>query len=127
MNNEELNPWVMAKLKDSYSQRKSIVQQVLQRSTDVLRRIMAPVEVQGGVTLSYVCPRCHRFPIEDHICRVSTEHGKRQCNWCFAACGGQHKWRDPRRVLAVQDSTGSREAQVFRAAAPPPGACENSV
>ena len=26
-----------------------------------------PVEGQGGVTLSHVCPHCHRFHLEDHI------------------------------------------------------------
>ena len=30
---------------------------------------------QGGVTLSYVCPHCHRYPLEDHIWSVSTKHG----------------------------------------------------
>ena len=39
---------------------------------DFLRRIVVPVEAQGGVTLSYVCPHCHRFPLEDHIWCVSS-------------------------------------------------------
>ena len=46
-------------------QRKSVAQQVLQKSTDLLRRIFAPVQGHG-VTLSYVCPHCHRFPPEDY-------------------------------------------------------------
>ena len=48
---EELNPWMMAQLKERHSQarqedeqRKSIAQLVLQRSTDFLRRITAPVK-----------------------------------------------------------------------------------
>ena len=63
MMNEELNPW-MAKVKESPYQarqdnkRKSIVQKVVQRSTDFLRRIIAPVQ-EHGVTLSYVC-RCYQ-------------------------------------------------------------------
>ena len=60
-------------------QRKSIVQQILQKSTDFLRRIIAPVGGQGGVTLSCACSHCHRFPIEDDIWWVSTRHGKKQC------------------------------------------------
>ena len=59
---EELNPWMVANLKESFhqarqedDQRKSIVQKVMQRS-------IAPVQVQGGATLSYVCPHCQSFP-----------------------------------------------------------------
>ena len=58
---KKLNPWIMAKLKESHQarqgddQRKSSVQQLLHFSADFLRRIIAPVQGQGGVTLSYVC------------------------------------------------------------------------
>ena len=69
---EELNPRMMAKLKGSCyqarqedDQRKSIMQKVMQRSTDFLRRIIAPVQGQGGVTLSYVCPHCHQYQLEN--------------------------------------------------------------
>ena len=61
-------------LKESYfqarqedEQRKSIVQQVVPRSADFLRRIIVPVQVQGGVTLSYACLHCHGFPLQDYI------------------------------------------------------------
>ena len=57
MKSDELNPWTMAKLKGSYfeakqddDQRKSVVQQIKQKNTDFLRRIIVPVEGQGGVT-----------------------------------------------------------------------------
>ena len=70
--NEEYNPWMMSKLKESCyqprqedDQRKSIVQQVLARSTDLLRRIIAPVKGHGGVILSHFCPHCHRILIEN--------------------------------------------------------------
>ena len=56
-------------------QRKSIVQQVLQKSMGFLRRIIAPVEGQGEVTLSYVCPHGHRYPLEDYNWWVSMGHG----------------------------------------------------
>ena len=36
-----------------------------------MRRINVPVQVQGFVTLSYVCPHCHRYPLEDCIWWVS--------------------------------------------------------
>ena len=55
--------WMMEKLKEGtnqarqeHHQRKSMVQ----KSTDFLRRIIAPLEGQGGVTLSFVCFHCHR-------------------------------------------------------------------
>ena len=58
MKSDELNPWMMAKLQESYhqarqedDQRKSIVQQVMQKSTDFLRRIIAPAEGQSGHTV----------------------------------------------------------------------------
>ena len=44
-----------SEVKQEDDERKSLVQQLLQRSTDFLRRIIVPVEGQGGVTLSYAC------------------------------------------------------------------------
>ena len=69
-------------------QRKSFVQQILQKSTDFLRRII------DGREGSH-CRRCALAavvsPIEDYNWWVSTRHGKRQCDW--------------NRVLVIQDST----------------------
>ena len=80
---DELNPWTWVKLQGCYyevrqdeDQRRSIVQKIMQNSTDFLRRIIVPVQGQGGVTLSYVCPHCHRFPREAYIWRVSMKHRK---------------------------------------------------
>ena len=42
------------------------------------------------------------------------EHGdsaksrEKQCNWWCPACGGQNKWRDPNRVLVIQDTAESK-------------------
>ena len=85
------------------------------------------------VTLSYVFPHCHRFPLEDCIWWVSLGHGdsgknrKKQYNRWYAACGGQCNWRGANRVLVMQDGAIPSEATVFRAHAPPQGACENPV
>ena len=49
----------------------SIVQEIMLRSTDYLRRIIAPVGGQGGVTMSYLCPHCNSFPLEDYVWWVS--------------------------------------------------------
>ena len=65
----------------------------------------ADCEGRRGVTLSYVCPHCHRCPLEDCIWRNSTQHGKKQSNWWCAACGGK---------LVFQDSTDRRGAKVFQ-------------
>ena len=84
-----------------------------------LGRITAPIAGVGDVTLSYVCPHCHCFPLEDYIWWVSSQHGegnnrtKKQCKWWCAACGGQHDWSAPNGVLVIQDSTDSRDAIVF--------------
>ena len=73
----------------------SIVQGIMLKSTDFLRSIIAPVAGQGGVTLSYVCPHCNCFPLEDYIWWVSTGHGdsnnkkKKSCSWWCVVCDGQ--------------------------------------
>ena len=45
--------------------RVSIAQDIARKSTDSLRRIIAPSDGVGGVTLSHVCPHCHCFPLEN--------------------------------------------------------------
>ena len=45
----------------------SIVQEIMIRSTDCLRRTIAPAGGQGGVTMSYLCTNCNSFLLEDHI------------------------------------------------------------
>ena len=72
--NDRLNAWACAKLRDCYSEveqededRKSAAKLILQQGTDFSRLIVVPVEGQGGVTLSYVCPHCHRYAHEDCI------------------------------------------------------------
>ena len=70
--------------------RSSVAQDVLRKSTDFSRRITAPNGGAGGATLSYVCPHCHCFPLEDHIWWVSAGHWKKPCSWWCAACAGQY-------------------------------------
>ena len=88
--------------------RLSIAHDILRKGTDLLRRIIAPGDGMEGVTLSYVCPHCTCFPLDDNIWWVSTEQGdgnnrkKKHCNWWCAACGGQYECRAPNRILVVQ-------------------------
>ena len=45
----------------------STVQEIMLRSTDYLRRIIAPAGGQGGVTMSYLCPHCWWVsPVKKH-------------------------------------------------------------
>ena len=84
---------VCIKVKESFEKdasedigRLGIAQDILRKSTDFFRRIIALVSGVGGVTLSYVCPRCPCFPLEDYIWWVSLGPGdgnsrkKKQCN-----------------------------------------------
>ena len=66
--------WAFDRKKEAFEQvaqdelrKLSAVQEIMIRSTDYLRRIIAPVGGQGGVTMSYLCPHCSSFPLEDHI------------------------------------------------------------
>ena len=95
----------------------------LRKSTDFLRRIIAPVDGMGGFTLSHVCPHCNCFPLDDYIWWVSTGHGdgnnrkKKHCNWWCAACGGQYEWRaHSNRILVVRLGANANEAKVFKSA-----------
>ena len=102
--------------------RLGIAQEIPRKSTDFLRRIIAPVDGMGEVTLSYVCPHCSCFPSDDHIWWVSSGHGdgnnrkKKHCNWWCAACGGQHEWRAPKRILVVQNRSQRRQIERLQSA-----------
>ena len=54
----------------------STVQEIMIRSTDYLRRIIAPAGEQGGVTMSYLCPHCDSFLMEDYVWWVSGRKGR---------------------------------------------------
>ena len=116
LGNGKIGVWASVKVRDCISEVEqedegwlSIAQAILRKSTDFLRRIIAPVDGMGGVTLSYVCPHCHCFPLDGHIWSVSSGHGdvkkkkkKKQCNWWCAACGGHYDWRAPNKGLGRQ-------------------------
>ena len=72
--------WAFDRIKEAFelvaqddTENTSIVQQTMLRSTDELRRIIAPVGEQGGVTMSYLCPNCNSFLLEDYVWWVSME------------------------------------------------------
>ena len=102
----------------------SIVQEIMIRNTEYLRRIIAPVGGQGGVTMSYVCPHCNSFPLDDYIWWVSV--GK-HTNWWCAVCGEKYDWKQPNRLLVVQTGDSIEQAKVFKAHAVPQGLCANLI
>ena len=70
--------WTFDRIKEAFklvaqdeTEKMSIVQEIMLRSTDYLRRIIAPVGGQGGVTMSYLCPNSNSFPLEDYVWWVS--------------------------------------------------------
>ena len=111
---------------------------------DFLRRIIVPVEEQGGGHLVVRVPLVatdSRLKTSFGGFRLGTERScngrgrggrgrggergrrgrkekkrkKKQCNWWCAACGGQYDWKDPNRVLVTHDVADPSEAKVFRA------------
>ena len=73
LRSEDLNAWTRVKIQECYhevkredDQRKSTGQQILQKSTDFHEADHCAV-LRRGVTLSYVCPHCHRLPLEDYV------------------------------------------------------------
>ena len=128
----EKSEWAFSKVKESYDKVAmedagglSIAQDILRESTDFLRRIIVPAPASRGVTLSRVCPHCRCLPLEDYLWWVSSGHGKKQCGWWCAACGGQYDWRAPNRILVIQAGVDPREAKVFRAHCAPEGLCDH--
>ena len=116
MRNENLNPMMV----ESYTrQRKSIAKEVMLRSMDFLRRIIALVRGQGGVTLSYVCFHCHRFPLAHYIWRVSLTPGtaskirKKQCNW--GSLRRSVQLEGPEQILFYTGRCGPSDAKGFLA------------
>ena len=79
--------WAFDRIKEEFVQvakdearKLSSVQEIMISSTDYSRRIIAPAGRQGGVTMSYLCPHCDSFPLEDYVWWVSGR--KKHTNWC---------------------------------------------
>ena len=73
--------WAFDRIREAFDlvakdevEKMSSLQEIMLKSTDYLRRILAPVGGQGGVTMSYLCPNCNRFPLEDNVWWVSGEN-----------------------------------------------------
>ena len=113
MDSDELSHWMMAKLKESCyqakqddDQRKIIVQHIMQKGTDFLRRIIVPVVGQ----LSHVRGHCHRFPLEDYTRWVSKGTGKTEQ---LVVCGVRRpvQLEDPEQSLGYTGKHGLQRGE----------------
>ena len=84
--------WAFDRIKEAFekvakdeARKLSTVQELMMRSADYLRRIIAPAGEQGDVAMSYLCPHCHSFHMEDYVWWVSGR--KKHTNWWCAICG----------------------------------------
>ena len=99
--------WAFGKIKEAFDlvakdevEKMSIVQEITLKSTDYLRRIIALVGGQGGVTMSYLCPNCNSFP------------------WKIMFGGSLLERSTPAggvRFVAVQTGESVEQAKVFKA------------
>ena len=96
----EATDWAFDRIQEAFenaakdeTRKLGTVQEVMLRSTDYLRRIIALAGGQGGVTMSYLCPHCNSFPMEDYVWWVSA--GKKHTSWWCAICGEQYDWKQP--------------------------------
>ena len=123
--------WAFDRIKEAFdlvaqdeARKVSVVQEIMLRSTDYLRRIIAPVGGQGGVTMSYLCPNCNSFPQEDYVWWVS---GRKTTRWWCAICGEKYDWEQTNRFLVVQTGESFEQAKVFKAHAVPQGLRANLI
>ena len=91
----------------------SIVQEIMIRSTDYLRPIIAPAGGHVVVTMSYLCPHCNT------VWCASGRKGRN--NWWCAICGEKYDRKQPNRLLVVQTGASVTQAKVFKAHAVPQG------
>ena len=102
----------------------STVQKIMIISTDYLRHIFAPAGVQGGVTMSHLCPHCNSFPLQTTF---GGSQEKQAYKLVCAICGEKYEWKEPNRLVVVQACEGVNHAKVFKAHAVPQGLCGNLI
>ena len=115
--------WAFDRTKEAFKQvaqdeeeKVSSVQEIMFKSTDCLRRIIAPVGGQGGVTMSYPCPICNSFPLGDYVWWVSGEN--------IQIGGAQFVERS---TIGTNQTGSVYQAKVFTAHAVPQGLRANLI
>ena len=68
----KVSEWAFDRIKEAFekvakdeAEKLSIVQEIMIRSTENLRRIIALAEEHGGVTMSHLCPNCSSLLVEE--------------------------------------------------------------
>ena len=59
--------------------------------------------------MSYLCPHCFSFPLEDYVWWVSGRKGRN--NWWCSICGEKYDWKQPNRLLVVQTGESVEQAK----------------
>ena len=59
--------------------------------------------------MSYVCPHCNWFPMEDYVLWVSGKNV--QNNWWCAIYGEKYDWKQPNRLSVVQTGVSIDQAK----------------
>ena len=121
--------WAFDRIKEAFelvaqdeAEKMSIVQEIMLRSTDYLRRILAQVGGQGRVTMSHFCPHCNSFLLEDCVWWVGHwEEIHEVVVW------RKYDWKQPNRLLVVQTGDSVEQAKDFKAHAVPQGLCANLI
>ena len=90
----------------------SNVQEIMIRSTDYLRRIIAPVGGQGGIVWKTTFGG-------------SLERNPQSGGAQF--CGEKYDWKQPNRLSVAQTGDSVEQAKVFKAHAAPQGLCANLI
>ena len=98
------------------------VQEILRKSTNFLRRVIAPVGGLGGATLSHICPQCHssswRTTLGGYRRRTVTAG-----RWS-SAVGGVRYGEHPTVYWWCSSVLTPMTQKVFRAHAAPQGLCD---
>ena len=63
--------------------------------------------------MSYLCPHCNSFPLEDHVWWVLGGEGRN--DWWCAICGERYDWKQPNRLLVMQTGERVNQAKVLKA------------
>ena len=74
--------------------------------------------------MSFLCPHCNSFPLQDYVWWVS---GIKSTNWWCAICGEKYDWKQPNTLLVVQTGDSIEQAKVFKAHAVHQGLCANLI
>ena len=108
--------WTLERIRETHEKvasdeigRLGIVQEILRKSSDFLRRVIAPIGGVGGVTLSHVC-------LHDGTRRRQQQKDDALQLVVCVVWRQKRVERAPNKILVVQFGTNANEAKVFKAA-----------